>query len=96
MGRRSANEGSIFRRKKDGLWVAQYLVDTPDGKTKRKYIYGKRRKDVADKLAEVQKERREGLLLHGGPSPLPSSWLAGLSRRRNPCGGLPTTGESRC
>jgi Phage integrase, N-terminal SAM-like domain len=66
MGRRSANEGSIYRRKKDGLWVAQYLVDTPEGKTKRKYIYGKKRKDVADKLAEVQKERGEGLLLDAG------------------------------
>jgi integrase len=66
MGRRSANEGSIYRRKKDGLWVAQYLVDTPDGKTKRKYIYGKKRKDVADKLADVQKERGEGLLLDAG------------------------------
>jgi integrase len=66
MGRRSANEGSIYKRKKDGLWVAQYLVDTPEGKTKRKYIYGKKRKDVADKLAEVQKERSEGLLLDVG------------------------------
>jgi integrase len=63
---RIANEGSIYRRKKDGLWVAQYLVDTPEGKTKRKYIYGKKRKDVADKLAEVQKERGEGLLLDAG------------------------------
>jgi len=66
MGRRSANEGSIYKRKKDGLWVAQYLVDTPEGKTKRKYIYGRKRKDVADKLAEVQKERGDGLLLDAG------------------------------
>src|SRR5829696_10231914 len=66
MGRRSANEGSIYRRKRDGLWVAQYLVDTPEGKTKRKYIYGKKRKDVADKLAEVLKDRGEGLLLDAG------------------------------
>ena len=66
MGRRSADEGSMYRRKKDGLWVAQYLVDTPDGKTKRKYIYGKKRKDVADKLAEVQKQRGEGHLLDAG------------------------------
>jgi hypothetical protein len=29
MGRRSANEGSIYKRKKDGLWVAQYLVGLP-------------------------------------------------------------------
>src|SRR3712207_9071477 len=66
MSRRSANEGSIYRRKWDGLWVAQYLVDTPEGKTKRKYIYGKKRKDVADKLAEVQKERGAGLQLDAG------------------------------
>ena len=38
MGRRSANEGSIYKREKDGLWAAQYLVDTPDGETKRKYV----------------------------------------------------------
>ena len=66
MGRRSANEGSIYKRKRDGLWTAQYLVDTPEGKTKRKCIYGKKRKDVADKLAEVQRERGEGLLLDAG------------------------------
>jgi len=41
-------------------------VDTLEGKTKRKYIYGKRRKDVADKLAEVLKDRGEGLLLDAG------------------------------
>jgi hypothetical protein len=66
MSRRSANEGSIYRRKRDGLWVAQYLVDTPEGTTKRRYIYGKKRKDVADKLAEAQKERGEDLLLDAG------------------------------
>ena len=62
MDRRSANEGSIYKRKRDGLWVAQYLVDTPDGRTKRKYIYGKKRKEVA----EIMKERGEGLLLDAG------------------------------
>ena len=33
------------------------MVDTPDGKTKRKYVYGKKRKDVAEKLAEALKGR---------------------------------------
>jgi integrase len=66
MGRRSQGEGSIYKRKRDGLWVAQYLVETPDGRTKRKYIYGRKRKDVADRLAEVLKERGEGLLLDAG------------------------------
>lgn len=66
MGRRSQGEGSIYKRKRDGLWAAQYLVDTPEGKTKRKYVYGKKRKDVAEKLAEALKERGEGLLLDAG------------------------------
>jgi integrase len=66
VGRRSHGEGSIYKRKRDGLWVAQYLIDTPDGKTKRNYIYGRKRKDVAGKLAEALKERGEGLLLDSG------------------------------
>jgi len=68
MGRRSQGEGSIYKSKRDGLWVAQYLIDTPDGKTKKNYIYGRKRKDVTDKLAEVLilKERGEGLLLDTG------------------------------
>ena len=61
MGRRSANEGSIHRRKKDGLWCAQYTVDTADGGTKRGYVYGKKR-DVAEKLAQAVKDRADGLL----------------------------------
>ena len=57
---------------KDGLWAAQYLVDTPDGKTKRKYFYGKKRKDVAEKLAEALKERGRGCCSMPVVSPLPS------------------------
>ena len=44
--RRSRGEGSIYRRK-DGLWVARY-----EAAGKRKYLYGKTRKIVADKLRE--------------------------------------------
>jgi hypothetical protein len=44
------------------------LVDTLDGETKRKYVYGKKRKDVAEKLAEALKERGEGLLDAGSMS----------------------------
>ena len=64
MGKRSQGEGSIYKRKRDGLWVAQYLAETPDGRTKRKYIY--KRDDVADRLAEIMKERGGGLLLDAG------------------------------
>ena len=44
--RRSRGDGSIYRRK-DGLWVARY-----EAAGKRKYLYGKTRKIVADKLRE--------------------------------------------
>lgn len=96
MGRRSANEGSIYKRKQDGLWAAQYLVDTPDGETKRKYVYGKKRKDVAEKLAEALKERGEGLLLDAGSLTVAEFWRIGWTLRRNPCGSPLRPGGNRC
>jgi integrase len=44
--RRSRGEGSVYKRK-DGLWVARYKAAG-----KRKYIYGKSKKAVTDKLRE--------------------------------------------
>ena len=49
--RRGNGEGSVYRRK-DGLLVGQYKVQTPNG-TKTKYIYSKSRKDAAAKLAKA-------------------------------------------
>ncbi len=47
MGRRSNGEGSLSKRK-DGRWQAAYTIDG-----KRKYLYGKTRKEVAKKLREA-------------------------------------------
>jgi integrase len=44
--RRSRGEGSVYKRK-DGLWVAQYEVGG-----KRRYLYGKTKKAVTDRLRE--------------------------------------------
>jgi integrase len=44
--RRSRGEGSVYKRK-DGLWVARY-----EAAGKRKYLYGKTKKIVIDKLKE--------------------------------------------
>jgi integrase len=44
--RRSKGEGSVYRRK-DGLWVARY-----EAAGKRKYLYGKTKKIVTDRLKE--------------------------------------------
>ena len=63
MAKRGNGEGSISRRK-DGIYMARYWVDTPDGR-KRKTIYGKKgekRQDVADRLAEALGNRSKGLV----------------------------------
>src|ERR671920_2378553 len=55
MGRRGNGEGSISRRK-DGRWEAKY---TAEG-AKRRVLYGKTRKEVADKLAKALADRASG------------------------------------
>ena len=55
MGRRGNGEGSIYRRK-DGRWEAKY---TAEG-AKRRVLYGKTRKEVADKLAKALADRASG------------------------------------
>jgi integrase len=48
MGKRGNGEGSIIRRK-DGLYMARYTVQTATG-SKRKAIYGKTRQEASEKL----------------------------------------------
>jgi integrase len=50
LGRRSNGEGSIAKRK-DGRWSAAYTVGG-----KRKYVYGKTRKEAATKLRDAMAE----------------------------------------
>jgi integrase len=54
--RRGRGEGSIYRRK-DGRWVGQYEVGG-----KRRYVYGKTRRDVAAQLAKAITDGNEGLI----------------------------------
>jgi integrase len=64
VGRRGNGEGSIYRRK-DGRWVGQYMVHTAEG-TKYRYIYGKTRQAVAEKLAKAMADRDSGLVFEAG------------------------------
>lgn len=60
--KRGNNEGSIYQRK-DGRWVAQIQIGyTPEGKPLRKTIYGKTRKEVAEKLTVAQKQLQDGTM----------------------------------
>src|SRR5687767_13859929 len=62
MARRRGNgEGSISRRK-TGLYIARYWVETPSG-PKRKALYARTRQEAADGLAKVLADRAEGLVL---------------------------------
>ena len=58
--RRGNNEGSIYRRK-DGYWVGQYGVETATGR-KTRYIYGKRREVVREKLTNAVADRDGGFV----------------------------------
>lgn len=54
MGSRSNGEGSIAKRK-DGRWSAAYTVGG-----KRRYVYGKTRKEAAKKLGDALAEQKRG------------------------------------
>jgi integrase len=60
MGRRGHGEGSITRRK-DGRFQAALTLETH----KRKYFYGKTRKEVQDKLNHALYEQKQGMLVTG-------------------------------
>ncbi len=58
--RRGNGEGSIYKRD-DGRWEARYTVHTESG-IKRKTIYGKTRKEAAEKLSKVLANMADGLV----------------------------------
>lgn len=60
--RRGHGEGGIYQRN-DGRWAGMLdLPPGPDGKRKRKYVYGKTRKEVAEKLRKLRADLDAGLL----------------------------------
>jgi hypothetical protein len=59
-GKRGQGEGCITKRK-DGTWAAVITIGRyDDGKQKRRFIYGKSRQEVADKLNIVLSEMKTG------------------------------------
>src|SRR5918998_170905 len=75
--KRGNGEGSIYRRT-DGRWVGQYLVHTAKG-PKYRYLYGKTRAVVAEKLTKAMADRDSGLIFDAGKMTLGEyldRWLA--------------------
>lgn len=64
MAKRGNGEGSITRRK-DGLYMARYTVQTQAG-PKRKTVYGKTRAEASDKLSKALADRSGGLVFDTG------------------------------
>lgn len=63
MGKRGHNEGTIYRHRATGLWAAQVTVGyDAAGRPKRRTVYGKTRQEVAEKMARLLVETRQGIL----------------------------------
>ena len=60
MARRGNGEGSIHQRA-DGKWCAAITVEG----SRRRVLYGRTRQEVADKLTDALRARREGTLTAG-------------------------------
>jgi integrase len=58
--RRGHGEGSIYQRD-DGAWCASVDLGYVNGKCRRKVLYGKTRREVADKLKVVLRDHQQGL-----------------------------------
>ncbi len=60
MAKRGQNEGTIVKRA-DGRWVAALNLGYADGKRKRKWYYGKTRKEVQEALTAGMRDLQRGL-----------------------------------
>lgn len=60
-GRRGHGEGSIYQRESDGKWCTAVDLGYGDDKRKRKVIYGKTRKEVAEKLKVALRDQQQEL-----------------------------------
>ena len=59
--RRAPGEGTIFRRRGGG-WAAALSVGVgPDGRQRRRYVYGTSQREVRHKLEELKRQRAAGL-----------------------------------
>lgn len=84
--RRGNNEGTIYKRP-DGTWAGQVSIgyDLVTGKLKRKSFYGKTRKEVADKIAQVLQEVRTGTYIEPAQTTFGEwldKWLTGYKKGR--------------
>lgn len=82
MAKRRANgEGTITKRS-DGRYQGAAYVYRPDGTRVRKFVYGKTRTEVGDKLTAIQEQTRQGIPAATSAMPLGdylTYWLATIA-----------------
>lgn len=61
MAIRGHNEGTIFKRKSDGRWVAMLYLGRENGKVKRKVYYGASRKEAEGKMSDGRESLKKGI-----------------------------------
>lgn len=84
--RRGHGEGAIYQRESDGKWCASVDLGYTEGKRKRKTIYGKTRKEVADKLKALHHDQSNGVQLIPQQQTVQQYlevWLEQTVKRRN-------------
>jgi integrase len=59
--RRGHGEGAIYQRESDGKWCASVDLGFVNGKRRRKIIYGKTRKEIAEKLKALHRDQAAGI-----------------------------------
>jgi len=59
--RRGHGEGAIYQRESDGKWCASVDLGYVKGKRRRKTIYSRTRKEVADKLKALHRDQAAGI-----------------------------------
>lgn len=73
MAKKGNNEGSVYKDKQ-GKWRGAVTLYTADGKPKRKYFYGKTKREVTEKVNQVLNELRTNTYIEPSKVTL-YSWL---------------------
>lgn len=73
MAKKGNNEGSIYKDKQ-GRWRGVVSLPTADNKVKKKYFYGKTRKEVSEKVNTVLNELKTNTYIEPCTTPL-YTWL---------------------
>lgn len=90
MAKRARHEGSIYRQKTDGRWVAAVSVGYRNGRRSRKKFFGATRREVAAKLTQALHDQQHGLpvaprIAVGGTEPASRTFCESVLTRVEIC-----------